>query len=190
MLKRTLCLFTKELYAYIVHIVRVGWNQKTHAATALGLNTTVPGKKKTNGNTNKSHRSRSSPAQLYNINTLCLRLLALHSYKAFFIALLSASNHRDVVHCLDLLYISNSHCDRKTKGQRTWDLVWSLDARAARQNNPIDFVVWEDKGFLSSEAGRHKAQFYQWFDCVIHWAHLSGLFNGQKTFWFPWFQTI
>lgn len=38
-----------------------------------------------------------------------------------------------MAHCLNPLYISNSHCDQRTKAWHIRVLLWTLDAGAARQ---------------------------------------------------------
>lgn len=62
----------------------------------------------------------------------------------------------------------------------TWELVWTLDAGAARENNPIDFVMWKDKGLLSSRAQQCKAHFIRGLFVSYTGTHLPGLLKGQN----------
>lgn len=56
-----------------------------------------------------------------------------------------------MAHCLNPLYISNSHCDQRTKARHIRVLLWTLDAGAARQKQSFwlcgtkrqrSFVLW------------------------------------------------
>lgn len=118
-----------------VYTVFVGWSQKTHAAEALGQNTNG-----SNNNNNKSHRSRSSSALLYNVNTFCPRLPIQHRHKAFQTTTV-CSAHLDTVHCLNLLYVWNSHCGRKTK--RTTHLGISANFGCETKTSPL--TMWCEK---------------------------------------------
>lgn len=139
-------------------------NQTTYAVKALDLNTTVPGKKKkktTNKTITQIQIILWPAAPRKHILPEAAHITQLQSISL-------CSTYQDIVHCLNPLYISNSHCDQRTKRWHIWELQWTFGAEAARQYNPIDFVMWKDKGLLSSRA--------QW--CK---AHIISLCHSQAT---------
>lgn len=157
-----------------VYTVFVGWNLKTHAAEALG----------------QKHKWQQQQ-QITQIQIiLCSALQCQHilpkvanttqSQNILNHYCLLCPSKYSTVHCLNPLYISNSHCHRKTKRRYILESIGTLGAGAARQNKSIDFAVRKDKSLLSSCTQQCKAHFiwglfvsYTGCTCLALWKELN-----------------